>query len=94
MSNNIKHYRENMGMTQQHLAEYCGCARRTIVDLESGKYNPSWDLLDKVSDCLRVSVYKLMGDCRSKKFYDFELEDVYREGRHSFVEDVLGRGEF
>ncbi len=30
---------EHDGMTQQQLADHCGCTRQTIIALEAGKYD-------------------------------------------------------
>lgn len=41
MKNKIRELREQLGYTQQDLAEKVGVSRQTIISLESGRYNPS-----------------------------------------------------
>jgi len=44
----IKAIRENKGLTQQKLADMSGKQKSTISKIESGKFNPSIDLLSDI----------------------------------------------
>ena len=50
IKNNIRKLRfEQNEMTQQELADLCGCTRQTIIALEQEKYVPSLVLAIKIS---------------------------------------------
>lgn len=48
--NNIKKYRQKVGISQTELAKRIKVARQTINMIENGKYNPSLDL------CLKIAI--------------------------------------
>ena len=48
----LKEVRTSSGITQQVLAERVGTKKSNISRLESGRYNPSLDLLVKVAEGL------------------------------------------
>lgn len=41
MDNHLKAYRQEFGLSQQHLAESLGVSRQTIISIEKGRYDPS-----------------------------------------------------
>ena len=45
----LKEVRKGKGMTQQELAELVGTKKSNISRLESGRYNPSLDFLERVA---------------------------------------------
>ncbi len=49
MKNHIKELRDEIGLTQQYLAEKVNVSRQTIISLENGKYNPSIFLAYKIA---------------------------------------------
>ena len=51
----IRHRRETLGLTQEHLAEISGVGLRTLRELERGK-GKSLVILIKVADALGLSV--------------------------------------
>ncbi len=51
ISNSVRRLRfEHEEMTQQELADLCGCTRQTIMALEKGKYVPSLSLAFRISN--------------------------------------------
>jgi len=44
ISNCVRQLRKERSMTQQELADQCGCTRQTIIALEQGRYVPSLSL--------------------------------------------------
>lgn len=58
----IKTRRENLGLTQEKLAEKCGLDRTYISLLERGKRNPSYTNLLKVASGLEISISELTKD--------------------------------
>ncbi len=46
-------------ITQQQLADLVGCSRQTINSIEKGKFNPSIELVLKLSRALGVSVEEI-----------------------------------
>ena len=59
MKNKIKEKRQELGMTQQELADKVGARRETILFLEQGKYNPSLQLAHNVAVALKTKIDEL-----------------------------------
>lgn len=53
MHTKISELRKKLGITQEELAEKCGVTRQTIISLESGRYNPSLLLTNKITEALK-----------------------------------------
>ena len=49
IASQLRHVRTELGMTQERLAEKVGTRKSNISRLESGRYNPSLDFLEKVA---------------------------------------------
>jgi len=50
ITNRVRDLRQQTGeMTQQELADRCGCTRQTIIALEQGRYVPSLSLALKIA---------------------------------------------
>lgn len=45
----LKKRREELGVTQEHLAELSGVGLRTLKSLESGKSNPTYQTLNNLA---------------------------------------------
>lgn len=49
IASQLRQVRKKQGMTQERLAEKVGTRKSNISRLESGRYNPSLDFLEKVA---------------------------------------------
>ena len=49
IASQLRQVRKEQGMTQERLAEKVGTRKLNISRLESGRYNPSLDFLEKVA---------------------------------------------
>lgn len=56
ISHRIKEHRENLGMTQQELAENAALHLTYVSHLEAGKYHPSVFVLWKIAKVLKVKL--------------------------------------
>lgn len=56
----LRKAREKRGLTQAELAKRVGVTRVTIAYLETGKRQPSMDLLHRLAKALRVPVERLL----------------------------------
>ena len=52
----LKKRREILGVTQEHLAELSGVGLRTLKALESGKSNPTFETLTKLTKVLGMEL--------------------------------------
>lgn len=52
----LKKRRELLGVTQEHLAELSGVGSRTLKALESGKSNPTFETLTKLTEVLGMEL--------------------------------------
>lgn len=67
----LRQVRKEQGMTQERLAEKVGTRKSNISRLESGRYNPSLDFLEKVAGGLgREIEVKVTWGGRCKKHDD------------------------
>lgn len=56
---NVKKYRNRLGMTQEKLAELCECSSQTISGTETGYSFPSSKVLFKLAEMLHVPLMYL-----------------------------------
>ena len=52
---NVKYYREKLGISQTQLSIICDCGTGTIGGIESGKAKPSFDMMIKIANALKVT---------------------------------------
>ena len=52
---NVKYYREKLGISQTQLSIICDCGTGTIGCIESGKAKPSFDMMLKIAQALKVT---------------------------------------
>ena len=58
----MRFYRKRAGLTQAQLAEFCGVSTGTIGNIECGITKPSFDLIIKIAEGIKVqpaSLFKL-----------------------------------
>ena len=51
---NLRYYRKERGVSQEVLAELCDCATSTIGCIEIGRQMPSFEMIVKISDALKI----------------------------------------
>ena len=56
MQNNLKHKREQQGITQEQLANLVGVSRQSIISIEKGHYVPTTILALKLASALMATV--------------------------------------
>ena len=56
IENCIRELRKRDGLTQQELADQCGCTRQTIIALEQGRYVPSLSLAMRIAGIFGLQV--------------------------------------
>jgi len=54
--NNVKHFREEKGISQTELGKLCGVSRQTISSIERGDYHPSVVLALKIAAIFQVKI--------------------------------------
>mgnify|MGYP002626191786 FL=1 len=52
---NVKYYRHRQSVSQTELSIRCDCAIGTIGGIEAGKAKPSFDMILKIADALKVT---------------------------------------
>jgi transcriptional regulator with XRE-family HTH domain len=61
ISENIKKYRNKLGVSQDRLSKLADVTYNTIIKIESGSNtNPTIDTLSKIAKALNVSIDQLM----------------------------------
>lgn len=56
MKNRLEEMRNQMGWTQQELADQAEVSRQTIISLENGRYNPSILLAFRLARIFKVKI--------------------------------------
>lgn len=64
LKNNLKSYRVNYKMTQSQLAQYVGCSKNTISNIETGVFMPSAYLAKLLCNAL---------DCKFEDLFYFDV---------------------
>ena len=59
---NVKAYRMQLGLSQEHFAEKAGLHRTYISAIECGKRSISLDNIQKIADALQIDTYLLFID--------------------------------
>ncbi len=59
MKNKLEEFRNEMGLTQQELADRVEVSRQTIISLEKGRYNPSIILAFRLARLFKVKIEDL-----------------------------------
>ena len=87
---NIKFYRQQKKMSQWQLSILCDCGTGTIGGIESGKAKPSFDLLVKIADALKVNPADLFirDISKSKSQIKNELKNKFNE-LHKLIEENI-----
>lgn len=88
MQNAIKDIRNGHGLTQKQLAERVGVNRETIANLESGKYNPSLEVADRIAAALGCHLYELFPSLLSAKRHSAEIEERQERTRAATLESI------
>lgn len=60
IAKNIKLLRKYRGLSGEGLGKKVGCSRAFICKIETGKVNPSIEMLDKLAHALEVDPHKLL----------------------------------
>ena len=77
LKNKINEYRIKMGMTQLDLSKEVHVTTRTIISLESGKFNPSLMLAYRIATIFNTTVEDLYCLKENKELEDKEYENAY-----------------
>lgn len=51
----MKYYREKLGFSQTQLSITCNCGTGTIGGIESGKAKPSFEIMIKIAEALKIN---------------------------------------
>ena len=79
LSNNLKRFRKQKGLTQENVAEALNVVRQTISKWEKGISVPDADILIKLAEILDVSVSELIGsDVTDEKNEDMIAVELAR----------------
>ena len=58
-ANNVKHYRNKLGISQEAFAEKCGLHRTYISAIECCRRSISLENIQRIADALEIETYKL-----------------------------------
>jgi len=72
----LKQLRENMGFSQEQVAEKIGISRNSVYNYETGERKPDSDILIKYADLFDVSIDYLVG---RSNFINYHQEFEYRK---------------
>ena len=73
---NMKYYREKMSISQTQLSILCDCGTGTIGGIEAGKAKPSFDMMTKIAEALKVNPADLF--IRDSSKGKMQLRDVLK----------------
>ena len=76
---NLKDYRKKQNLTQAEVAKYLNTTHQTYNNYENGKYEPSIEMLIKLSELFHTSIDNLIK----------ENEDKITPGQHPIYQEEL-----
>lgn len=79
ISENIKFYRNEKGLTQQKLADKIGKSINSVKKYESGYTKPPIDVINKIASVLGISINQLIGE-KKKTITQKVIEGAMEEG--------------
>lgn len=71
LAENIKHYRKELHLSQEKLAEKADASANYIALIENGKYFPSLPMLQQIAKALNIDTLDLF-DKKSLQYQDLE----------------------
>lgn len=74
LADNLKRLRKKQGWSQTQLAEQIGSHLSHINRIETGKYNPSLDVVQKLATAFNVTIDYLVSDT-DEDFKEVRIED-------------------
>lgn len=85
-SKNIKFLRKKMGLNQEHIASLLNVARNTYSNYESGRNEPSFDMLIKISKIFNCTVDSLLTNSLEKSV---EYNDINKHIEQHLMEYLV-----
>ena len=85
LASNVKIRRKAQGLTQENLAEMVNTASTYIAMIESGKRTPSFKMIERIADVLKIDASELF----SAKEYPFESSSELRKKLIDQFEEFL-----
>ncbi|EGS9999199.1 helix-turn-helix transcriptional regulator [Clostridium perfringens] len=89
ISENIKFYRKQKGLTQQELADKIGKSINSVKKYESGYTNPPIDVINKIADALEINVIYLVEDTLKDEIMDKIKSDSNSDSILTLIETSL-----
>ena len=88
----IRNYRTQQKLSQERLAELCGCHPTYIGQLERGEKNATIESIEKIASALKIPLSQLfekidtqeISESIPQKCYDFLLSKTKSEQEHLF----------
>lgn len=84
----MKKRRKELGMTQQDLADRCGLSRVTILNYESGRFEPTTENAEVLSKVLKVSILELLKEPNFEEIQE-NFNDIIRQMKSSLKRNIL-----
>ena len=77
LCNRMKQFREYNGLDIKAIAEVLGISEQLYKDFEAGRAVPTFDIIEKMAICYKVSVDEFYGNTPRVSLYDksYDLED-------------------
>jgi transcriptional regulator with XRE-family HTH domain len=83
LASNIKSRRKSLGLTQEKLAEKVNTATTYIAMIESGKRTPSFKMIERIAEMLRVDAPELFS---TKNYPSESVSQIHEKLMHQFDE--------
>jgi transcriptional regulator with XRE-family HTH domain len=80
LASNIRARRKDLGLTQESLAEKVNTASTYIATIESGKRTPSFRMIERIAEVLRIEAPEL-----------FAMKNYPAESSSQIREDLMNR---
>jgi|BioPla2DNA2_1021312.scaffolds.fasta_scaffold85393_2 transcriptional regulator with XRE-family HTH domain len=72
-------FRKEKGLSQQELADMMETSKTTVTNWETGRFKPTWDMLEKIASVLDVSLAMLVDEEKQLDLSTVSTEELLRE---------------
>ncbi|MBQ7537936.1 helix-turn-helix transcriptional regulator [Treponema sp.] len=91
----MRFYRKRAGITQAGLAELCSVSNGTIGNIECGITKPSFDLIIKIAESIKVQPAELFKTEIVSPSWEEKLSktqvEIVKESLHSAMDEVVNK---
>lgn len=92
LGKNVRQLRELKGFTQQNLSDAVNISQKTLSRIENGQVSPTFDLLEKICDELKIKINQLLDFNEQNIFNSYTLNQTggeFKAYNNTNIEQII-----